>query len=145
MVTKVGLQARFSEATKNLLELEYDAVEACEAAISRLREPKFRQKIIEFEQDHWRQIQAISELLDEYDRDFHSGISLKAWIAKSKVIIADWVGDSSILAAIRSNEDDIYTAYENLEGRDDAWEDARSILSRGLAYEREHCDWLGRV
>ncbi len=35
MVTKVGIQSEFADAAKDLLELEYDALEAYETAIKR--------------------------------------------------------------------------------------------------------------
>jgi hypothetical protein len=48
------------------------------------------------------------------------------------------MGDTAILAAMVSNEEDTNTAYERINSRTDKWSDAEEIIKRGLEDERRH-------
>ncbi len=52
MVTFVGNQENFADALKELVELEYAAVDAYEAAVERLENPVYKAKLKEFKKDH---------------------------------------------------------------------------------------------
>ena len=146
MVTMVGMQDDFGLALKDLLELEYDAVEAYEAAIKRLDNEEYKMSVTSFTQDHKRHIQEVSELLKKHTVTPPSGPSLvKQWITKGKVILGNIVGDRSILMALRSNEIDTNAAYERLKIHEHIWPDAREMISRGLLDEHRHKKWLETV
>ncbi len=145
MTTKVGIQRKFANAAKDLLELEYDALEAYETAIKRLTNNDYKQKLTEFSADHKRHLMELSVVLAAHDVEFESRPSAKQWLTKGKVILAEILGDKQILAAMRSNEEDTNSAYERMLSRKDIWEDALDILIRGLADERKHKDWLSRI
>ncbi|MES2608513.1 MAG: ferritin-like domain-containing protein [Pseudomonadota bacterium] len=146
MVTLVGMQDDFGSALKDLIELEYDAVEAYEAAINRLDNEEYRMSITSFMQDHLRHIKEVSELLKKHNETPPSGPSLaKQWLTKGKVIFGNLVGDKTILMALRSNEIDTNTAYERLKIHEHIWSDARDIINRGLMDERKHKKWLESV
>ncbi|OAQ22089.1 hypothetical protein K457DRAFT_131499 [Linnemannia elongata AG-77] len=57
MVTLVGTQEDFLKALTELIELDYDAVEAYQAAIERIKDPVYKENLEEFQQDHKRHIQ----------------------------------------------------------------------------------------
>jgi rubrerythrin len=144
MVTLVGTQGDLAAAIKELIELDYDAVEAYEAAINRLDNQDYKEKLSEFKKDHQRHIQELSILLGQHQiTEIPSGPStIKQWLAKGKVVLAELVGDSAILAAMKSNEIDTNTAYERFSAREDLWADARPIILRGLEDEKRHKAWL---
>ena len=50
-------------ALKKLVELDYDAIEAYDAAINRLDNPEYKEVFTVFKQDHQRHIDSISEFL----------------------------------------------------------------------------------
>lgn len=145
MVTFVGTQEDFAESIKNLIELEYDTIEAYEEAISRLEVESNKLKLREFCQDHEQHVLALSELLLNHKEQVpvKSGI-IKNWISKGKVIIADLIGDSSILLAMASNETDTNKAYERMNARHDRWDDSKEILKIALADEKMHKEWLDK-
>lgn len=145
MVTKVGLQANFVAALKDLLELDYDAIEAYEVAINRLENQEYKSKLTEFKKDHERHVSELTALLKKHNEDAPTGPSGKQWLTKGKVILADLAGDNAILVAMRSNEIDTNTAYERLNEFDDKWSDSVDILKRGLDDERKHKAWLESV
>ena len=66
----------------------------------------------------------------------------KQLLTKGKVILANMVGDDTILRAMKSNEIDTNTAYERMNGRKDIWPDAQDIIKRGLQDEKMHKEWL---
>lgn len=142
MVTLVGTQSNFVDALKQLLELEYDAREAYEAALNRLQNTSYKNKLEEFKNDHVRHIQEISYLLARHHETYAGAPSAKQWLAKGKVVLANLVGDDAILIAMRSNEIDTNYAYERMMEYDDIWAEAKPILKRGFEDEKKHKAWL---
>ena len=146
MTTFVGMQGNFVKALKELVELDYDAVEAYEAAINRLGEATYIEKLKEFKEDHLRHIEELSGLLKDHNEEPPTGPSLaKQWLTKGKVILANLVGDDATLSAMSSNETDTNKAYERMQDYQDIWEEAVDILKRGLEDERRHKAWLDSI
>jgi len=146
MVTFVGTQSTFVDALKELVELDYAAVEAYETAIERLDSIEYKEKLKSFKQMHQNHIREMSALLRDKNEDAPQGPpALKHLLTKGKVILANIVGDNAILRAMKSNEIDTNTAYERMNDRNDIWPEAEDILRRGLADERMHKEWLERT
>ena len=145
MVTKVGLQTEFVNALQDLLELEFDAVEAYDAAINRLEDEHYKSKLREFRGEHRVHIRELSAILQKHGKSVPTGPSGKQWLTKGKVVLGSLMGDNSILSAMRSNEVDTVTAYERLNEYNDKWPDSVEILKRGLNDERKHKAWLESV
>lgn len=143
MVTFVGTQENFAEALKELIELEYAAVDAYKAAIERLENPPYKEKLNEFKRDHERHIQEISMLLKQNKHDIpQSGLLGKQILTMGKVILANMVGDNTILQAMKSNEIDTNTAYERMNEHKDKWPEAKEFIKTGLQDEKRHKEWL---
>jgi rubrerythrin len=146
MVTLVGTQEDFETVLKELIELDYDAVEAYEAAINRLESQEYKAQLNTFKADHERHIKEISALLKQHNIDSPEGPSIgKQWLAKGKVILANLIGDTTILRAMMSNEIDTNTAYERVLNHEKLWPDSKDIIKRGLLDERKHKKWLENV
>jgi rubrerythrin len=146
MVTKVGTQNSLVDALKDLVELDYDAVEAYEAAINRLDNIDYKKKLTEFKDDHLRHIKEVSEALKRHGENAPTGPSIgKQWITKGKVVLGNVMGDDGILSAMRSNEIDTNRAYERMNAREDKWDDVIDVLKRGLQDEHKHKAWLDSV
>lgn len=143
MVTMVGKQAEFGSAVTELIELNYDTVEAYEAVITRLENTIYKRKLREFRNNHFQHIEELSNLLQKHGYAAPKGPSSERnWLTKGKVILANLMGDGAILSTMLSNEEDTNTAYEMMNERDDRWNDARDILRRGLEDERYHKKWF---
>ncbi|MDF3034133.1 MAG: hypothetical protein K0R76_1087 [Alphaproteobacteria bacterium] len=146
MVTFVGNQEDFAEALKELLELEYGAADAYGAAVERLENPEYRQKLEEFKGDHERHIQEISALLAKNHHDIpEKGTIGKQLLTTGKVVVANMIGDNTILQAMKSNEIDTNTAYERMQAHQNKWPEAEDMISRGLKDEKKHKEWLESV
>lgn len=142
MTTLVGTQKTFSDALQSLLELDYDAIEAYKVAIERLEDKDFKAKLTEFKGDHERHVREISDLLRKHGSDVPDGPSLKQWLTKGKVVLADLMGDRAILSAMEGNEEDTNTAYDRMHKHPEKWPDATDILDRGFRDEKRHIEWL---
>lgn len=143
MVTFVGSQNNFEDALKELVELEYGAIDAYEAAIERLESAKFKGKLNEFKSDHERHLQEISTLLENHSLEVpEKGVLGKQLLTTGKVLLANMVGDNAILRAMLSNELDTNTAYERMNDHADKWSDAVTIIKNGLQDERKHKAWI---
>lgn len=142
MVTKVGLQSDFVSAFKDLLELDYDAIEAYKVAIEKLENPVYKNALTEFLHDHERHVKEITQLLVAHNIDAPDGPSAKQWLTKGKVVLAGLIGDKTILTAMRSNEIDTNDAYKRLNEYQDKWQDSIEFLQSGLRDEKKHKAWL---
>ncbi|HXF90403.1 MAG TPA: ferritin-like domain-containing protein [Candidatus Nitrosotenuis sp.] len=145
MVTFTGTQSNFLDALKDLIELDYDAVEAYDAAITRLINREYKNKFIEFREDHQRHIEELSEFITKSGEMPPTGPSAKQWLPKGKVVIGSLIGDEVLLRAMNSNEVDTNTAYERLNERMDKLPGSEGVLRRGLEDERRHKLWLENI
>lgn len=144
MVTRVGKQKEFSEALKELVELEYDAHEAYGAAINRLSDAKFKEQLTKFSKVHEKHIKEITKLLKSKNQTPPEGPSTKQWLTKGKVVIANLMGDKAILSAICSNEEDVSEAYKNMCAHSEKWPESEDLLLKAQEDVRRHKEWLGK-
>ncbi len=142
MATLVGTQASFADALKELIELDYDAKEAYDAAIERITNPDYKSQLQKFKTDHERHIQELNAILRAHGEESVDGPSAKQWLTKGKVVLANLIGDETIMQAMRTNEEDTNTAYERVNNHKDKWSDAVEALKQGLLDERHHKKWI---
>ncbi len=145
MATMVGTQKSFTQAIKELVELDYDALGAYESAINNLENPEYKKKFEEFKLDHQRHITELSAFLSRCNETAPSGPdNMKKVLVKGKVELASLFGDQNILSAMLSNEEDTNTAYERINARigESADKEIAKIIASGLADERKHRDWI---
>ncbi len=145
MVTMVGKQTHFTNALQELLELDYDAIEAYEMAINKIENNQFKSKLNDFKMDHQGHIIKISAILRKHDAKVPTTPSAKQWLAKGKVFLGGLIGDNAILLAMLTNEEDTNEAYERILNRPDLWPDAAAFVEKGLQDEKRHKSWLQAV
>ncbi|MFN7662711.1 MAG: ferritin-like domain-containing protein [Alphaproteobacteria bacterium] len=142
MVTFVGTQTKLADALRDLMELDYEAKEAYEAAVNRLDNMEYKNQLTQFKKDHQRHMDEISAVLKSKGENMPIMPSMKQWLTKGKVVFANLLGDDTILKAMASNEIDTNTAYERMNERDDLWPEVADIVRRGLRDEHHHAEWL---
>jgi uncharacterized protein (TIGR02284 family) len=142
MATLVGTQKELGSLLNNLIELDYDAVAAYEAAIERLHNQGYKERLREFLGDHQRHIIDLKPHAARLCEDVASGPDVKQVLTKGKVIIAKLAGDRAILFAMKTNEDDTNTAYERAVNHDAVTPEVLAVLQRNLADERRHRAWI---
>ncbi len=142
MVTTVGTETAVTDLLADLIQLDYDAADAYQAAIDRLDDSGFRTTLSAFKQDHLRHVSDLGEILREMGRTPPEEGDMKSLLTQGKVVVAGLMGDRAILEAMRTNEADTNTAYEQAVKHRDLTPAMRTALEQGLADERRHCSWV---
>lgn len=142
MTTTVGLQSDIDELVTKLIELDYDAIEAYDEAITRLENAEFRAKLSEFRDDHKRHTENLAPFLSQHGRPVPQKGNIKRVLTKGKVVIASLMGDKAILMAMKTNEEDTNTAYERAVNHSTAPASLRDVFQANLADERRHRQWI---
>jgi rubrerythrin len=130
---------------ENLLLLEHDAIAAYEQTLQRLENPSYKQKIAEFRADHDRHVQELTRLATAVGAKPYREGDAKQMLTTGKVALASLMGDSAILTAMRSNEEDTVTAYERASRHTEATPEARAIFERAHADELRHREWMANA
>ncbi len=142
MATTVGTESTLEDLLEDLVQLDYDAADAYQAAIDRLDETRFRDRLREFKGDHLRHIDELSAILQRMGRTPPKEGDMKSYLTQGKVVMGSLMGDKAILQAMRTNEADTNTAYERAVGFRGLDSTTQQTLQRGLEDERRHCEWI---
>jgi len=142
MATMVRSEKDIVSLLNDLIALDYDAIEAYDAAIARLGESGDRDQLQRFLGDHLRHTVELAEHVAKYGYQPVTQGDIKRVLTKGKVVLAGLSGDSAVLGAMKSNEDDTNTAYERAVNQQGLPDGVRSVLTRNLADERRHRGWL---
>lgn len=142
MSTFAGTQAQLPDLLRALVELELDAIAACDSAVARLGNGVARHELQRFRADHEEHVRALSEVMVEVGEKPPSSADAKALLAQGKVIIGKLVGDGGVLRAMRSNEHDTNLAYERATQRDDLSDELHALMRHCLDDERRHRRWI---
>ena len=142
MATLIGKETQVVNLLINLVELDFDAIGAYQAAIERLDSPLCKGMMQQFMQDHERHTRELSQIIIELGGKPPTSGDLKEVLTRGKVVVGQITGDSGILMAMQSNEDDTNTAYERAVARLDVTERTRVLLGRCLEDERRHRAWI---
>lgn len=142
MPTTVGTESTPADLVKNLLVLEYDAMAAYETTIERLESAEYREQIENFRRDHEVHVQELGRIADSLGIQKPTQGDMKQWLTTGKVALADLAGDSAILKAMKTNENDTVAAYEQALGNSATDAQLRPVIEKGLADERRHRQWM---
>lgn len=142
MVTTVGTETDIVSLLTDLVQLDFDAADAYQAAIDRLEKPEWRATLARFKEDHLRHTAELGDALRGLGVIPASGGDMKSMLTQGKVVMAGLIGDDAILRAMRTNEADTNTAYERAVQFPDLNAGLRDSLEAALADERRHCAWI---
>jgi rubrerythrin len=142
MTTLVGFQRSPGALLQQLIELDYDAVEAYSAAIERVESPATKETLATFREDHQRHIAELTSVLRNNNVSVPHGPDVKRILTQGKVVVAGLVGERTVLLAMKTNEEDTNTAYERAVAHDGVAPNVRELLRSALADERRHRAWI---
>ncbi len=142
MVTTVGTESDLVDMLNNLIQLDYDAIEAYDAAVDRLDSAEYKARLKEFREDHARHTRDVGAVVTELGGKPAKQGGAKSMLTRGKVMMADLLGDTAILQAMKSNEDDTNTAYERAVKAAEGTPAAATVLRAGLEDERRHRAWI---
>jgi len=144
MATMVGTQRDLLSLLNQLLELDYDAIEAYKAAIERIHDDTDKARLTSFMRDHEQHVRDLSDIIIAKGEPPAPGPDLKRVLTKGKVILGAIAGDRTILIAMKMNENDTNTAHERAVARSDLDPNLRALVERSLNDERRHRAWLSQ-
>lgn len=127
---------------QELVKLDYDAIEAYDAAIERLDDRASQEKLAEFRDDHVRHTANLGGLLQGLGADVPDGPDAKRLLTEGKVVIAGLGGDKAVLRAMQANEkvtNETYEKAQKLDGLDAA---TRDTLAANFEDEKRHKAWI---
>ena len=140
--TMAGAQGEPMKVLAELIKLDYDAIEAYEAAIERLESVECKHMLSSFRDDHIRHTQSLGALMRVVGHRPPTGPDAKRVLTKGKVVLANVLGDKAILQAMKSNEEQANTAYENATRRDGVTAQMMMVIRENLEDERRHRAWI---
>jgi uncharacterized protein (TIGR02284 family) len=142
MATFVGMRGDVKTILFELIELEFDAVAAYDAAVTRLKDGEAKAALVGFRDDHERHVKEVGEQLQLLGGEPPKGPDAKRVLTEGKVVIAGLIGDRAILRAMKTNEDDTNKAYDRMTARQDLNADLLALMKRNLEDERRHRAWI---
>ena len=142
MATLAGRQSDLRRMLGSLIELELDAIAAYNVAIERLETVTLMTALEGFRADHMRHVRELGHELLRLGGRPPEHTDLKAVLTKGKVYIGSLRSDRGILMAMKSNENDTNTAYDNALDNDATTGDLASLFQQNLADERGHRRWI---
>ena len=142
MVTTIGLQSNFIDALKELVQLGYDVVVAYEIAINRLNAPEYKTSLQNFKEDHEYHVKVFSNYLATNGEIPPAVPRIKSLLKQGKVVLANLLGDRTILRTMKSNEQDTNKAYERLNNYENIPVEIKNCIKKALEDERRHAAWL---
>ena len=142
MVTMVGNEGNIEKLVKDLLYLEHDAIAAYDSCIERLDDKALSAKIAEFKQDHLQHVVVLNEMARELGIEAPTEGDMKQMLTTGKIALADLMGDSAILKAMKTNEDDTVTAYERASRHEDAIPQSKAFFMKAHEDELRHRAWM---
>lgn len=145
MVTTIGTESDVLDLLNDLIQLDFDAIQAYEAAVTKLDDTGWKQQLIVFQSDHERHTEDLARLVRDLGHEPSTGPDMKQMLTVGKVAFAELIGDRAILLAMKTNEDDTNTAYERAAQRTDLPPAAVPIIRTALADEQKHRDWIEKA
>ena len=144
MTTFAGTQDNPRDLVTSLLNLEKDALEAYDSVVERLEDVSYKSKIADFREDHYRHVNELTEYATSQGYEIPDGTA-KSMLTSGKIVLADMFGDNVILKAMRTNEEDTVSAYDNALKQECCTGVLRDICTRARADEMRHREWMQSV
>lgn len=128
----------------DLIHLDYDAIAAYKSAIGRLDNAAYKEKLAEFLSDHERHVEVLTKVVRDEGGTAPTEGDFKQILTQGKVVLADLLGDTAILKAMKANEKVTNAKYKEAVEAGYA-EHIQAVLRVGLADERRHKDWIEKT
>lgn len=142
MTTQIGNEHEPLALLTHLIEMDFDAIEAYDAAIARLEDTDLHEVLMEFHQDHQRHVRDLASLVHRLGGVPAQHPDMKNLLTRGRVVVARLAGDRAVLGAMKLNEEDTNLAYERASGRVEFSDDIHDLLATALEDERRHRAWF---
>lgn len=142
MATMVEKNKDLARLMNDLIALDFDAIEAYEAAIARVKTATDKEQLTRFMGDHQKHVTDLTPLVRELGEEPQGTADFKRVLTKGKVVLAGLIDDENVLRAMKSNEDETNRAYERALQQAGVPERILTVFQKNLGDERRHRAWL---
>jgi rubrerythrin len=129
------------KSLNHVIQLDVDAIGAYRTAIERLENTEYKAKLLEFMADHERHVADLSAAVRTEGGTPPGRRDFKHVLTRGHTVIVNLGGDSTILKAMKMNEEQTNKEYEYASLKDFP-EHVRTLLQNGLTDERRHRAWI---
>jgi uncharacterized protein (TIGR02284 family) len=127
---------------RSLIALDFDAIEAYQAAIARLQSALDRDQLRSFLADHRRHVFELSPLVAELHGQPVTEADFRRLLTKGRVVLGGVIGDRGVLEAMMSNEEGTTRSYQKASLEPGMPPRVRAVIERNLSDERRHLAWI---
>ena len=145
MVTTVGLAPDVIDMLNDLIQLDYDVIQAYEAAIPRIDNSEHQGELAAFRDDHDRHVRELDNVVRELGGKPVNGSAISQVVAAEKIAFADMIGDKTVLQALKTEVNGTNKAYERAAGRRDLPPEAAPVIQAAIGDKRRHRDWIEKT
>jgi len=132
------------EELNELIQFDYDAVSAYNAAINDIQEINVRDPLMQFRGDHERHIVDLSAIVRRLGGVPEEKPDIKGFIRKTMTKVAGLGGTEPVLKAMKSNEEVLNKTYAHHLSWDFP-EDIKDVIRRNYADEQRHLAWIDQA
>lgn len=125
----------------DLIALDIDAANAYEAAISRMTIPVLQEQLREYQADHERHIQDLTEVVVRFGGEPRKKPDVKGFFIKGFTAVTSMMGDEAALQAMRGNETLTNRTYK--DSLKENWsDDVRALIEKNYSDEQRHLAFI---
>ena len=132
---------RVCDLLNDLIKLDYDAIEAYEAAVKRTDDQTIRNRLMEFLQDHQRHTQNLGEEVRRLGGTPADGAGMMRMLTEGSVLLGAFMEDRGVLKAMSKNEAVTNRAYEKALDKLGS-HPAAAVVQQNRDDERRHKAWI---
>jgi uncharacterized protein (TIGR02284 family) len=126
-----------------LIQLHYDAIDACKAAVEHVEDPRSRQQLGATLEDHRGHVDELAVVVRNLGGEPASPSDLRPLRARKRSA-GGLDCERALLAALGKNEEGACAAYEDAASLPGVPLDVLAALERNLADQRKHLAWVQR-
>jgi uncharacterized protein (TIGR02284 family) len=126
-----------------LIQLHYDAIDACKAAVAHVEEPRARQQLNATLEDHRGHVDELAVVVRNLGGEPASPSDLRP-VRAQKRRSGGPDCEHALLEALGRNEEGACAAYEDAASLPGVPLDVLAALERNLADQRKHLAWVQR-
>jgi uncharacterized protein (TIGR02284 family) len=132
----------FVTLLNRLIQLHYDAIDACKAAVVHVEDPIARQQLSATLEDHREHVDELAVVVRNLGGEPASPSDLRPLRRRRSAPVGE--GEHALLETLRRNEEGARAAYEDAASHPGVPLDVLAALERNLADERKHLAWVAR-
>ena len=133
--------SKILDSLEDLIKLDFDAIEAYEAAVKRVDDESLRNRLVEFMRDHERHTVNLGDEVRRLGGTPPTGPGMMRMLTEGSVLLGAMLEDRGVLKAMSKNEAVTNRAYEKaLQAMGN--HSARQVVEQNREDERRHKAWI---